>query len=99
MHLLSINLFSNTSLGVLSLIHDAKVRGFLDILFFLHPKTSKKCLILDSYQAFVCVHTYFVVAHNSFSILFVSSTNSGIESCSGRRVITSCWKKPSEAGC
>ncbi len=47
----------------------------------------------------VCEHIYIVLANSSFDTIFVSSTNSGIESCSGLRVIIGNSKKDCEAGC
>ena len=47
----------------------------------------KKCRLLTQINRCVRGHSYFVHENSSFPTIFVSSTNSAIDSCSGRRVI------------
>ena len=58
---------------------DAKVQRFFIGRIIFHQLLEEKSIIIDTNQVIV-------LAHNHFSILFVSSTNSGIDNCSGRFV-------------
>lgn len=61
---------------------DTKVRRKSDSCIIMNPISTKNGLVFD-------LHQIFVPAHNALSILFVSSTNCAIVSCSGRFVIKS----------
>ena len=65
---------------------DAKVQRFwkcwcISLLF-----SSKKGLILDENQVFVCEHNNYSDIADTFSTKLVNSTNCAIDSCSGRKV-------------
>ena len=68
---LSINLFSNTSLGVLSLIHDAKVRGFWISCSFYIQKPQKNALFLIHIKH-LCAYTPILWSHTTLFQYYLS---------------------------